>query len=415
MKNTETKRENTPKRRYQRSYQTSWEEDKKLHWLVYDEEQELMVCSMCREQGKNNAFTTTGSKNFNKGDLFKHMGTADHKDCNEHISASSVINPTMSAARSHMSTLGDKSSQEVISQATQMHGERAVSSILPGDIPVTCSNVTSSPSCPYAPWSSFPHFSRRARISEAASTRRDLAAAPFLGNDSSSLSTSQDDIPPPISFAASSLGNPTSLAISPFELPHLQGFTNFRHSEEQSARSSRDALSPSLHTHPPFHPSETHAPPALASHTHAFLAPASHLQAPPALSSSHAYPSTTASHKFLYTTAQNDNHTDSRPAPTHSGNVLLLKVCLDNNLDKDFYEVEVDKNNLSYENVLRVICEELEVDQHDVQKLRKLPNTIVRNDRDVRRFAHLQELELVLESPSSTSVFQLQRTGDIVY
>ncbi|XP_055949379.1 ankyrin repeat domain-containing protein 40-like isoform X1 [Argiope bruennichi] len=81
---------------------------------------------------------------------------------------------------------------------------------------------------------------------------------------------------------------------------------------------------------------------------------------------------------------------------------IVLKVRVAESIDLDFIEIEVPLKDLTYENVCRICCEELEVPSKSVLKLRKLPNTIVRKDKDVLRFQNFQELELVLKPNGAT-------------
>ncbi|XP_032230975.2 ankyrin repeat domain-containing protein 40 [Nematostella vectensis] len=78
---------------------------------------------------------------------------------------------------------------------------------------------------------------------------------------------------------------------------------------------------------------------------------------------------------------------------------LVLKVRKRNNNgiigEKDFIEVELDFGDLSFENLVDVCCRELSVDPHSVTKIRKLPDTIIRKDKDVKRLKQYQELEIV--------------------
>ena len=75
---------------------------------------------------------------------------------------------------------------------------------------------------------------------------------------------------------------------------------------------------------------------------------------------------------------------------------LVLKVRLANSDEKDFIEVELEEPNRSYTSLLNLMCAELGVDKNLVSKIRKLPDTIVRKDKDVGRLRDFQELELVL-------------------
>ena len=74
----------------------------------------------------------------------------------------------------------------------------------------------------------------------------------------------------------------------------------------------------------------------------------------------------------------------------------MVKCRIANSIEKDF--VEVDVPSLTYVELLQSCCEELEVEQAAVEKIRKLPNILVRKDKDVLRLGDQQELELVLHS-----------------
>ncbi|XP_043384305.1 ankyrin repeat domain-containing protein 40 isoform X2 [Chelonia mydas] len=75
---------------------------------------------------------------------------------------------------------------------------------------------------------------------------------------------------------------------------------------------------------------------------------------------------------------------------------LVLKVRIQNLRENDFIEIELDRQELTYQDLLKVSCCELGVNQEQVEKIRKLPNTLVRKDKDVARLQDFQELELVL-------------------
>lgn len=79
---------------------------------------------------------------------------------------------------------------------------------------------------------------------------------------------------------------------------------------------------------------------------------------------------------------------------THAA--ILVKCRIANSSEEDFVEVEVP--SLTYAALLQSCCEELEVESSTVAKIRKLPNTLVRKDKDVMRLSSLQELELVLHT-----------------
>ncbi|NXW89977.1 ANR40 protein, partial [Alopecoenas beccarii] len=81
---------------------------------------------------------------------------------------------------------------------------------------------------------------------------------------------------------------------------------------------------------------------------------------------------------------------------------LVLKVRVQNLKDNDFIEIELDRQELTYQDLLRVSCCELGVNPEQVEKIRKLPNTLVRKDKDVARLQDFQELELVLVQSASS-------------
>lgn len=73
-----------------------------------------------------------------------------------------------------------------------------------------------------------------------------------------------------------------------------------------------------------------------------------------------------------------------------------MKVRIANSGEEDFIEVETD--GLTYTGLLKAICGELEVSVNDVIKIRKLPNVLIRKDKDVARLVQGQELEIVLKA-----------------
>ena len=85
----------------------------------------------------------------------------------------------------------------------------------------------------------------------------------------------------------------------------------------------------------------------------------------------------------------------------HGGNNnaagIVLKLRIANLEDKDFIEVDLDKSSLTYENLVSLCCHEFDVKAHNIKRVRKLPNTIVRNDKNVKRLLPFQELEIVLK------------------
>ncbi|XP_063149001.1 ankyrin repeat domain-containing protein 40-like [Candoia aspera] len=84
---------------------------------------------------------------------------------------------------------------------------------------------------------------------------------------------------------------------------------------------------------------------------------------------------------------------------------LVLKVRIQNPKENDFIEIELDRKKLTYQDLLRVCCCELGINSEQVEKIRKLPDTLLRKDKDVARLQNFQELELVLVR-SITSPFR---------
>lgn len=81
---------------------------------------------------------------------------------------------------------------------------------------------------------------------------------------------------------------------------------------------------------------------------------------------------------------------------------LVLKVRVANCGDPDFIEVELPIADLTYSRLLRLCTDELDVNPAHVTRLRKLPNTIIRKDKDVARLINGQELELVVQPEGTT-------------
>ncbi|XP_034960243.1 ankyrin repeat domain-containing protein 40 isoform X1 [Zootoca vivipara] len=87
---------------------------------------------------------------------------------------------------------------------------------------------------------------------------------------------------------------------------------------------------------------------------------------------------------------------------------LVLKVRVQNRTlkENDFIEIELDRQELTYNELLRVSCCELGVNPEHVEKIRKLPNTVLRKDKDVSRLQDFQELELVLTMSDNDFLFR---------
>lgn len=63
--------------------------------------------------------------------------------------------------------------------------------------------------------------------------------------------------------------------------------------------------------------------------------------------------------------------------------------------DKEFVETELDENKLTFDNVFEICCKELELKKEDVKHLRKMPDTKIRSESDVKRFHRLEYVEVI--------------------
>lgn len=81
---------------------------------------------------------------------------------------------------------------------------------------------------------------------------------------------------------------------------------------------------------------------------------------------------------------------------------IVLKARVANVQETDFIEIELPKSRLSFELLFATMCRELMVDRNKVMKIRKLPDTIIRKDKDVMRLKDFQEMELVLTSKAAS-------------
>lgn len=97
-------------------------------------------------------------------------------------------------------------------------------------------------------------------------------------------------------------------------------------------------------------------------------------------------------HKEQSNTSSNSNSSCS----TQPGEEIVLRLRIADSEEKDFIEVDLNRRNLTFQTLEKVCCEELGIDATNVKKIRKLPNTIVRNDKDMTRLLPFQELEVVL-------------------
>ena len=67
---------------------------------------------------------------------------------------------------------------------------------------------------------------------------------------------------------------------------------------------------------------------------------------------------------------------------------------------EDFFEVELVDIGDSYNSLVTCFAEELDVKSETVAKIRKLPNILIRKDRDVKRIKNGSEFEVELNPES---------------
>ncbi|RZC32762.1 uncharacterized protein BDFB_003835 [Asbolus verrucosus] len=73
----------------------------------------------------------------------------------------------------------------------------------------------------------------------------------------------------------------------------------------------------------------------------------------------------------------------------------VLKLRVADVPDKEFLETELEESNLTYDDVLNVCCKELKLEKDNIVRLRKIPDTKIRNDDDIKRFRRLEYLEVI--------------------
>ncbi|CAH1154652.1 unnamed protein product [Phaedon cochleariae] len=84
--------------------------------------------------------------------------------------------------------------------------------------------------------------------------------------------------------------------------------------------------------------------------------------------------------------------------PTSQNDDLVLKIRVQGSSDPDFIEIEIPRWKLTYSTLLKICCSELAVQEDQVDRIRKLPDTRLRRDSDVKRLRDYQALEIVLNA-----------------
>ncbi|XP_076764170.1 ankyrin repeat domain-containing protein 40 isoform X1 [Xylocopa sonorina] len=80
---------------------------------------------------------------------------------------------------------------------------------------------------------------------------------------------------------------------------------------------------------------------------------------------------------------------------------LVLKIRIADAPDPDFIEIELPQNDLTYQALIRICSQELNVDPNQIVKLRKLPNTRLRKDEDIQRLQNFQEIEVITNTTNT--------------
>ena len=73
-----------------------------------------------------------------------------------------------------------------------------------------------------------------------------------------------------------------------------------------------------------------------------------------------------------------------------------FKIRIADQKDSDFVEVNLSRKKLKYNELILAICSELNVKPKKIERLRKLPNTKLRKDKEIQRLRDFTELEIVL-------------------
>lgn len=94
------------------------------------------------------------------------------------------------------------------------------------------------------------------------------------------------------------------------------------------------------------------------------------------------------------TRSANDLDEARSPSPQPSFRILKVRLVGREDYDRDFIEVDVPLKCLTFRKLIDVLCEEFSIDPGAIVKIRKLPDTKMRRDAEVRRLADYTELEV---------------------
>jgi len=87
---------------------------------------------------------------------------------------------------------------------------------------------------------------------------------------------------------------------------------------------------------------------------------------------------------------------------------LILRIRVANRPDPDYIEIELPSGSLTLENLTVTACNELGVQASQVARVRKMPDTRLRRDKEVARLQDYQQVELVLKGASGSGVESMQ-------
>ena len=75
----------------------------------------------------------------------------------------------------------------------------------------------------------------------------------------------------------------------------------------------------------------------------------------------------------------------------------ILKIRVPD-LDSDFIEIDVPKDQMNFDALTKIICTELSIsDPCHIERIRKLPNTRLRRDAEVLRLENYSELDIIIK------------------
>ena len=75
---------------------------------------------------------------------------------------------------------------------------------------------------------------------------------------------------------------------------------------------------------------------------------------------------------------------------------MILKVRVADSEDPDYIEIELPGDSLTLDTLTLVAATELGVTTDRVDRVRRMPNTRLRRDKEVARLPDYQEIELVI-------------------